>query len=334
MAILDHINPFSRSNPDTGFGVNASDYGGRFTNKDGSVNLRKTGIPFWQRLSIFNKMLTMPRWKFISLTIVVYIVINLLFTIVYLIVGTDQLAGLKTGSFISKFYDTFFFSTQTFTTVGYGQISPQGFLANCVASLESLSGLLFLAFFTGLIYGRFSRPRAYIAFSDNALISPYRDMTAIMFRLASYKNNHHLTDARVEVTLSMVVNENGKMTNKFFPLKLERTKVNSLAMNWTVVHPIDNESPVLNFTADDFQSARVELIVMMRGFDDVFSTIVQQRTSYTHEELIYGARFLPMYGRSENGRTTILEINKLNAHEKVTLPAVSRNEAPKSEPIS
>src|SRR5258705_4878383 len=265
MALLKRVNPFSKINNDTGFGTNASDYGGRFINRDGTFNLRKEGMPFWERFSIYHSMLNLPRWKFIALIISFFLVINLLYTIIYLLIGTEEFTGLIATTNWEKVKEVYFVSTETFTTVGYGRVNPIGDGANLVAAIESMSGLLFFAIATGLIYGRFSRPRAHLAFSDNAVVAPYRDKTALMFRFVCYKEQHALTDVTVQVNLAMLIKENGKANYKYYELPLERHKIESLPMNWTVVHPIDEQSPLLGLSAEDMKAADVELYVLVRG---------------------------------------------------------------------
>jgi len=314
---LGKINTRLKSDNDTGFGSSTTNVGGRFINKDGSFNLHKEGVAIWDRFSIFHVMLNMPRWKFITIIILFYLVVNLAFTTVYLIIGTQELAGVIGSSFWQKFKEAYFFRTETFTTVGYGRVNPVGDAANFVASIESISGLMSLAIATGLIYGRFSTPRSFLVFSDHALISPYQDKTALMFRFAAYKDFQVLTNVEVKVTTGLQVQENGNAVYKFYSLNLERTRVDSLPMNFTVVHPIDDVSPFSGFTEDDMKAADVELYILVRGFDDVYSNVVQQRTSYTYAEMIFNAKFVPMYRESEDGNTTILELQKLNEYKAV-----------------
>ena len=200
--------------------------------------------------------------------------------------------------------------------MGYGHVSPVGDGVNVVAAIEALTGFLSLAIATGLIYGRFSKPKSYLVFSDNALISPYKNGKALMFRFAGFKDKHALTDLEVRVNTGLLLVENGKPDYKYFALDLERTKVESMAMSWTVVHPIDEKSPLYGFTEEDLKNADAEIYVMLRGFDDVFSNFVQQRTSYTYHEIIFNRKFIPMFRESDDGKTTILELQKLNVHRE------------------
>ncbi|MEO8413380.1 MAG: ion channel [Ginsengibacter sp.] len=317
MASNKKINPFSKQNNDTGFAGNNNDVGGRFINKDGSYNLVKEGMPFRKRFSIFHDMLNLPLWKFITVIFLFYIAVNVFFTLLYLLIGYQQLDGLVPGGKWKIVREVFYFSTQTFTTVGYGHVSPLGDGVNIVAAVEALTGFLSLAIATGLIYGRFSKPRSYLTFSDHALISPYKGGTGLMFRFAAFKDKHALTDLDIRVNTGLLLMENDTSSYKYFSLDLERTRVESMPMSWTVVHPIDDKSPFYGFAEEDMKAADVELYVMLRGFDDVFSNYVQQRTSYTFNEILFNRKFVPMYRESDDGKTTILELHKLNIHKEV-----------------
>ncbi|MGN6401841.1 MAG: ion channel [Flavisolibacter sp.] len=313
------VNPFSKSNPDTGFGNQPGQIGGRFMNKDGSFNLRKEGVSFLRRSSFYSYLLELSWLKFIGLILLFYLLVNMVFTVAYLVIGENQLQGLISTTFWGRIREVFYFSTQTFTTVGYGRINPVADSADFLASIQSMAGWLFFALVTGLLYGRFTRPQAFIDFSENALVSPYRNGKALMFRMVPYKNNHHLSDVKVVINLSFIATENEKPEYKFYQLSLERSRVDMFNMNWTVVHPIDNDSPLLHFIEEDLKNSDVEVLVQVTGFNPVFSNVVMQRTSYTYKEIIWGAKFRPMYHESSDGTTTILELNKLNHFDKVML---------------
>ncbi len=317
MASHRKINPFSKQNNDTGFASNNTDVGGRFINKDGTYNLEKEGMPFYNRMSLFHDMLYIPTWQFIGIIVLFYLCINLGFTSIYYILCPDELIGVLPGGHWRTFKELFYFSAQTFTTVGYGRVNPVGDFANVVAMLEALTGFLSLAIATGLIYGRFSRPRSYLKFSDHALISPYKDITALMFRFVAYKDKHSLTDLDIKVNVGMQVLENDRPIYKYFTLDLERSRVESMPMSWTVVHPITETSPFYGFTVEDMKAADVELYINLRAFDEVFSNYVQQRTSYTYDEILFHRKFIPMFRESPDGRKTILELHKLNIHNEV-----------------
>lgn len=293
-------------------------------NPDGSVNLRKTGMPIWERTSVYHSLLRMKRSHFFLAIMVFYTAINVFFATIYFLVGVENLAGAdNTRSTFDAVTTAFFFSSQTLTTVGYGHVAPTGFITNVIASTESLLGILAFAVVTGLIYGRFSRPKAYILFSDDMLISPYKGGRGLMLRMATYKNNH-LTEAEALLTVAMHVNENGKMVTRFYPLSLEISRLNSLALSWTLVHHINEESPLHQYSKEDMVAAKMEVMVYVKAFDDHFSNTVQQRTSYTYHQLVYGAKFNMMYERSESGGHTVLELDKINAYELAPLPEIER----------
>ncbi len=318
MALLRKINSKAKTEINSGFGTNASDYGGRFINKDGTPNIEKRGVGFLERISWYHTMLTLRGWKFFLILFSFYILINFLFACIYYFVGVENLNGITSQSEWGKFGSAYFFSAQTFTTVGYGHISPEGFLTSSIAATEALVGLLSFAIATGLFYGRFSKPTAYLKFSDNAIIAPYKDTIALMFRVAPYKNNS-LTDVEAKVTLGMVVEENGKKANRFFPLELEFARANALSLNWTIVHPITENSPLYNFTPEDYANANGEIVVFIKAFDDMFSNTVVDRSSYTLNEVVVGVKFVPMYHRNSAGKKTVLDLEKLNVFTKADI---------------
>jgi inward rectifier potassium channel len=175
-----------------------------------------------------------------------------------------------------------------------------------------MSGWASFAVITGLIYGRFAKPKSHIAFSDYALVAPYRDKTGLMFRIVSFKDNHNLSDAEIKVNLALQVLEGNELRYKFYELGLERSKVDTLMMNWTVVHPIDENSPLFGMMDEDYKTSDVEIYVQVKGFDDVYSATVVRRTSYIYDEIKFNARFAPMFHESEDGKTTIVELDKLS----------------------
>lgn len=325
MARFQKINSKVKAEMNTGFGVNPSTYGGRFINKDGRANIEKTGISLLERISWYHTMLLMPRWKFFLIVLLFYITINLIFATVYFLIGVQSLGEIPSPSTLTNFAESFFFSTQTFTTVGYGRISPIGFLSSSIAAFEALLGLLSFALATGLLYGRFAKPVAYLRFSHNALIAPYKDINALMLRVVPFKNTN-LVDAVTNVTLGMTLEENGVPVNRFYQLELEFNTVNALTLSWTIVHPITEKSPLFNFTKNDFENIKGEVLVYIKAFDDMFSNIVVARTSYVFEEVHYGGKFEPMFERDSSGNKTIIYLDKLNSFKHADLNILGAGE--------
>jgi hypothetical protein len=319
MALLRRINQKAKADENTGFGTNANSYGGRFINKNGTANIEKRGMHVLHRISWYHTMIDMPAWRFMLIILSFYVGINFIFASIYYGIGIEHLDGIAgSDSEWVKFGQAYFFSAQTFTTVGYGHISPTGFLTSALSAAEALIGLLSFAIATGLFFGRFSRPTAFLKFSHNAVIAPYGKISGLMIRLTPFKNTN-FTDAEAKITLGMSVEENGKLVNKFYALDLELEKINALSLSWTLVHPITEDSPLFQFTKDDFANNNGEIVVFVKTFDDMFSNTVAIRTSYTFEEVIYGAKFEPMYTRSVDNSKTILNLDKLNSYDKVTL---------------
>lgn len=300
----------------TGFDNSTGNTSGRILNKDGSSNVIKSGISLFRRLSLYHTLLNLPLPIFILIAFAGFFLTNLFFAIIYYVLGIEAIGGAATVSPLHQFFDCFYFSAQTITTVGYGVLHPVTQFANFLATTEAVIGWMAFAVLTGLIYGRFSRPTAYLLFSKNALISPFQNGQALMFRLAPYKNNT-LTEAEVLMNVAFRIHANGKIVNKFLPLKAEINKISSLSLNWTLVHEINEHSPFWGMCKEDFEINQTEILVFVKAYDEHFSNYVQQRTSYTFDEIIHGAKFVQMYRQSDNQKTTLLELNKIDDYTLV-----------------
>lgn len=318
--LMRKLNKKAQVNNETGLGTNSSLSGsGRFFNRDGNPNMEVMGMPLRERLNIYHSLLTMSMWKFLLVVVIYFMGTNLLFTGIYYLIGIEHLGGLLQVKGLELFGEVFFFSAQTFTTVGYGRINPIGFAASFTASMEALTGLMTFAIATGILWGRFSRPKAYIRYSKNAIVAPFREGIALMFRMVPFTRNY-LVNVEVKVTLAIQVQEDGQNKNRFFNMPLDIAKANTMTANWTLVHIINEESPIYGFTKEDLANARAEMLVFVQGFDESFSNTVISRTSYTYEEFVFGAKFLPMYHPSEDGKRTVLHLDQLDAYEQVALP--------------
>ncbi|WP_394664961.1 ion channel [uncultured Chryseobacterium sp.] len=311
-----------KNTENSGFGSNVS---GRFINKDGLPNVNRKGVNIFNRYSWYHTMLDLSTFNFLSYLVIAYVLVNLFFALIYYLIGVEHLTGIDKSNPVNEFIDVFFFSSQTFTTVGYGRIAPVGFTASLVATFEAFLGLLTFAIATGLFYGRFSRPRAYLKFSEVAVVAPFKETSALMFRLAPYKNNA-LTDADVVITTAIEVMENSSPRINFYQLKTQLSKINTLALNWTIVHEIDEESPFYGFSEEDFKNTGIEIIVHIRAFDEVFSNTVVQRTSYVTKEIVYGAKFIPMYYPDKDNLSTVLNLDKISDYQKAELPVFMEEE--------
>lgn len=282
----------------------------RLINRDGSFNIKRRGLGYMQSYSFYYWLITMPWLKFCGVILVSYLVVNIFFATLYYAGGDENFEGIKTTNEFERYLNEFFFSTQTFTTVGYGRVNPVGVYSNIISSIESLTGLLSLALATGLLYGRFSRPVAKIIYSNNALISPYKDMTGFQFRIANKRTDHQMVDVEVEV---MLITESGGNRN-FHNLTLEYSRINFFTATWTVNHPIDEESPLYGLTSDDLRDLDAEFLILLKGFDDTFTQVVHSRSSYKHDEIIWGAKFVSVYDTTEDGYA-LVKLDMINDYE-------------------
>ncbi|MBS1566350.1 MAG: Inward rectifier potassium channel Irk, partial [Bacteroidetes bacterium] len=278
------------------------------------------GVHMLRRFSIFRFMLEMPFWRFLVVILFCYLAVNLFFAAIYSIIGVEHLGGMDAKTLDGKFWEAFFFSAQTLSTVGYGHVYPAGMPANIVAAAESLLGLLMFAIATGLMYGRFSQPKAYIQFSNRALLTPFKNGVALMLRFAPYKK-HQLSEVEVKVTLALPVMDNGALRTRFYNMELEISKANALALNWTIVHAINENSPFYRLSREEIQNSGAEILVYIKAYDEGYANTVISRSSYTMEELVFGARFVMMYEPDMRGKHTILDHSKLHLYEPAELPA-------------
>jgi inward rectifier potassium channel len=317
---MARINAKAKQTNETGLGTTSSNNAGRFFNKEGTPKVIIMGVRFFERVSLYQVMLRLSSTRFIGFIALAYLIVNFCFAGLYYFIGINHLGGIDADNTMNDFWQAFFFSAQTITTVGYGHIHPVGFVTSLIASIESLLGLLMFALATGLMYGRFSKPKSYITYSKNAVIGPFKEGTALMFRFAPYKY-HFLSDVEVKVTLGMkIADENGVMKNQFFGLDLELAKANNLTLNWTIVHLIDENSPFSSLSKADIEASEAELLIFVKGFDDMYSNTVISRSSYTYKEFVYGAKFDLMYHPNESRSHTIMDLRKINDYQKAELP--------------
>jgi inward rectifier potassium channel len=302
---------------DLGFGSQPVIKNQPLVNKDGSPNVRRVGLPRFNTANNYHTLITMSWTKFWLLVLSGYLTLNIIFAFIYFSFGPQSLDGSSGPSTFHRFMDAFFFSAQTISTVGYGRISPKGMMSNSVAALESMMGLLAFALATGLLYGRFSRPSAQIAYSKNMLVAPYLENgKGVMFRLANLRKNI-LIDLEIEIIFSFNETVEGKTMRRFYPLEVERRKVSMLTMNWTVVHPLDDKSPLKDMTQDDLEKTEAGFAILLRAFDDTFSQTIHSRTAYQYNEIVWNAKFKPIFDRDADGRI-ILDLSKISDHELVT----------------
>jgi inward rectifier potassium channel len=248
----------------------------------------------------------------------IYLGIIGVFAGLYVATGVEYLQGAHTGTTLETISSAFFFSVQTFTTVGYGHISPSSLTSSTIAAIEAMSGILSLAIATGLIYARFSRPTAHLAFSTNALVAPFQGGQALMLRVANRRPNI-LMELEATLLLMTVEQVDGQWKRRFAQLELERPSIYFLPLAWTIVHPIDDKSPLYGKSIADFEAVQAEFLVLVKAFDDTFSQVVHARSSYLAKEIVWGARFEPAFHIDDDG-AMVLDLDRLNAHALLEPP--------------
>jgi len=297
---------------DLGFGsVVAQQSHDRLLNRDGSFNVVRRGLGLRSTLSPYHPLLTMSWPRFVLLAFLGYLLTNALFATGYLLCGPGALGGASGVTQGERWLEALFFSVQTLSTVGYGHMYPVSTTANIVMTMESITSLFALALGTGLIFARFSRPQASVIFSDRAVVAPYRGMTAFMFRVANRKRSQ-MVRLETRVVMSRLEQTDGGSKRRFHGLELERHKVSFLPLAWTIVHPIDEDSPLHNVTEEEFLASDAEILILLTGMDETFSQMVHSRSSYKANEVAWNARFQSLYEADRPAGHLAIDIAKLH----------------------
>ena len=311
-ANLRPVPPPEDPNLDLGFGsVVARESRKRLLNRDGTFNVKREGLGFWESLSTYHYFLTISWPKFLGYVAAVYVVINALFAAGFVACGEGALTGFANEAMMERFTRAFFFSVHTLATIGYGNVIPVTFAANALVAFESLVGLLGFSIIAGFVFARFARPRAELAFSKVAIVAPYRDKTALMFRIVNKKRTQ-MVEMHATVLLAMRKRDGASTDRDFIPLELERKSVVFFPLAWTIVHPIDEKSPLNGCKREELRTRDAELLILLNGFDETFSQTVHARSSYKADEIVWGAKFRTMFNPSEEDGTISIDIRKLD----------------------
>jgi inward rectifier potassium channel len=286
----------------------------RLLNPDGSFNVERTGLSIFSSLNPYHTLLSMSWSTFLGLVLLLYFISNIVFGLLYASFGPEALVDSSAVPMEDLFVRGFFFSVQTFATIGYGTIHPVGVIPNLLVTIESYYSLLANALITGVVFARFARPIARIVFSDVAVIAPYRDITGFMFRIVNGRNNQ-LIELEAKVMLARLVNENGRTVRRFDILDLERRKVTFFPLAWTVVHPIDERSPLFGLSERDLMATDAEVLILLTGIDETFSQSVHARSSYKPHAIRFGHKFANLYNEVEEGKPISIDVRRLSETE-------------------
>jgi len=310
--MFDEQRKVEQEDGDLGFGsVVAQQSQARLLNRDGSFNVVRRGLSWRSLLSPYQSLLTISWPRFMLLALVGYLLTNALFATGYFLCGPGALAGTSGVTQGERWLEAFFFSVQSISTVGYGHVYPVSTAANVLMTLESMCGLFALALGTGLIFARFSRPHASVVFSEQAVVAPYREGKALMFRVANRRRSQ-LVDLEVRVVMSRLEQTDNGPKRRFHGLELERGKVSFMPLAWTIVHPIDEDSPLHGVNRKEFLASDAEVLILLTGMDETFSQMVHSRSSYKVDEVAWGARFQSLYEPNQHGGNLAIDLAKLH----------------------
>ena len=288
----------------------AKSHGTRLIRTDGKINLQRIGINRKKFSDIYHFLLRI-KWKHVLLILFgLFFVVNILFAILYYIGGSH----IRTAK---SFWDLFFFSVQTMTTIGYGAMYPVGLYANILAYFESILALLTFAIVTGITFAKFAVPTAKVFFSKKAVLRIFDGKPTLMFRIANERLNQIL-EAKVYVTLVAIeTTKEGEKMRRFYELELVRHKSPIFALSWSVIHIIDKKSPLYKLNYKAMVEKDVQLIVIFTGTDEIFNQKVHARHSYILDEIIFNHRLKDTFVKNTDG-TPLVNFNYFHDTEPIT----------------
>jgi inward rectifier potassium channel len=285
----------------------------RLINPDGTFNIDRRGK---SGANMYEAVLVMSWTKIIFSFLIIYFLFNCAFGLIFMAIGPENVRGVQEGTWLELYTQMIYFSIQTFTTVGFGHLSPQGNTTNLLSAFVAFVGLISFAILTGLSFAKFSKPKAHIIFSKKMLIAPNvnnKNMRSLQFRIVNGTSNQ-IIDLQARVTLAWLQEEDGQMRRKFKRLDLEFESIHLFPLNWTIVHNIDEDSPLYGKSLQKLIDHQLEVLVLIKGFDDTYSQTIHSKRSYNCSDIVDGARYKAMYRNTES--MTILELSKIDDIEE------------------
>lgn len=265
----------------------------------------------------FVALATMPTWRLVLTFVLGYLSMNLVFGSLYMLIGVENLGNADLTSLTGKWVSAIGMSVQTLTTVGYGSLYPHSSAAWVLAAVEGVFGILGFSLISAVIYARFARPTTRIAYSDKALIAPFKDGWSFQLRLANRRTTL-LMEIEARLMLVMAdVDDQGERLN-YYNLKLQFDKVSFLPLSWTIVHPIGPESPLAGITYAELVARRAEAIVVLKGIDEGYMQQVITRHSFRFDEMVWGGRYVRAFSSKDGAMR--LDLNKLSDFTPVDVP--------------
>ena len=302
---------------DLGFGsVVSRDSRGRLLNRDGSFNVVRSGLGPLESFAPYHQLLTISWLGFLGVVSALYLFLNLVFALAYLACGPDALSGPGSAMLGARFSQAFFFSIQTFATIGYGQIGPNGVAANLVVTFEALVGLMYQALATGLLFARFARPTASVLFSRHAVIGPYNNGQGLMFRIVNRRRNE-IIQLEAQVLFSAMEPDNrGGMVRRYWPLRARAEQGDVLSALLDDRASDRRREPAGGQDRSRSSSeAQAEILVLLSGIDEAFEQTVHARSSYRADEIVWNARFQSMFLPADDRARVAVDVGRVHEIE-------------------
>ena len=300
----------SNEEKELGFESNFSLPGVRLMNKDGSLNVHFSGKDRFRKWNLYKRFIKMSNWQFFLSILISYVLLNIIFATYFYLFGPE---GLSMSQSSFGWVNCFWFSTQTFTTVGYGHISPASLWVNVGASFEAFVGLIFFAVATSLVYARFTSSQVDIRFSSNILLSGKDESAKLSLRLANISNSE-LSDLDAIVIISYIEKIGNHVSRRYKKIPLTLDHISILTTSWTLEHIIHAESPCKQMLNKE-QIQGLEFLVFITAFDEVYDQKIKVRTSYLGDDVIHSAKFVPITSYEKD--KTIVNLDKLSSYQKI-----------------
>jgi len=255
-------------------------------------------LNFWADIS--HRCMTASWPSFIAGAALVFLLFNAIFACLYWI-GNQPISNVSSGDYIDYFY----FSIETLSTAGYGDMHPQTHYGHFIATIELFTGIFSMSLMTGLIFARFSRPSARLLFADSPVISSHEGAPTLMIRFANERQNI-IGNATARLWMfKNIVTAEGQPFRRFYELPLLRNESPALALSWTLHHVVDETSPLHGLGAEEFEASDVSLMVVVSGYDVVAAQTVHARKAYEHSQIRFGHRYADVLSVSDDGRIKI-----------------------------
>jgi inward rectifier potassium channel len=311
------LNIKARRLQDPGIGTNFDRPVDRLVAPDGSFTVKRVGASSGLR-EAFVSLVSMSNGRFIVVLAAGYAAINCLFGALYMAAGVEGIGNARLDTLTDRWYTALGMSVQTITTVGYGAFYPDSHAIWAVVAVEGMFGILSFSLIAAVMFARFARPTARLAYSEKALIAPFQDGWSFQMRLANRRSTL-LMEVEAQMMLVMAdVDAHGERLN-YYNMPLQLAKISFMPLSWTLVHPINPESPFAGLTMQDLTLRRAEVIVIFKGIDEGYMQHVFTRHSYRFDEIVWGARFVRAFTANSQGGME-LDLDKLSDHEALDLP--------------